>query len=84
MKMSRKALTTIAALSLATMIMQSPKTVLAAPPMPPQPASAGTTISPLSDDIRWVYYVAEDGKRYKRLYNYSNGDWIGEWIYVGG
>lgn len=39
-------------------------------------------IMPLSDDIRYVYRI-KDGKKYKRLYNYSKGMWIGDWIRVG-
>lgn len=35
-------------------------------------------IQPLSDDIRW-YYKEENGKIYRRLYNYTTHSWIGEW-----
>lgn len=31
------------------------------------------------DDIRWVYQVI-DGKLYKRKYNASKDEWIGDWI----
>lgn len=31
--------------------------------------------------IEWRYKI-EDGKVYKRLYNYSTGYWIGDWIYL--
>lgn len=31
-----------------------------------------------SDIIDWRY-KAENGKRYRRLYNYSKKQWIGEW-----
>lgn len=40
------------------------------------------TVMPMSDDIRWVYKTSADGKRYKRLFNYSTGQWIGDWILV--
>ena len=40
------------------------------------------TVMPMSDDIRWVYQTGTDGRRYKRLYNYSTGQWIGDWILV--
>lgn len=40
-----------------------------------------TSIQPRKDDIQYVYKI-EDGKMYKCLYNYSTGEWIGEWIYV--
>ncbi len=39
-------------------------------------------IMPCSDIIQYVYRVTEDGKKYKRLYNYSKGMWIGDWIRV--
>lgn len=38
-------------------------------------------VMPMSDDIRWVY-DSVGGKLYKRLYNYSTANWIGDWIYV--
>jgi hypothetical protein len=31
--------------------------------------------------ISYVYSI-KDNKLYKRLYNYSTGDYIGDWIYV--
>lgn len=30
---------------------------------------------------RWVYKTI-NGRQYKRLYNYSTGEWIGNWIPV--
>ena len=36
---------------------------------------------PLKDDIQWVYKI-DNGKIYRRLYNYSTANWIGDWIYV--
>lgn len=44
-------------------------------------ASREETVMPMSDIISWVFRV-EDGKLYKRLYNHSTWNWIGEWIYV--
>lgn len=38
-------------------------------------------IMPLKDDIRYRYKI-EDGKLYKRLYNHTTLEWIGDWIYV--
>lgn len=35
-----------------------------------------------SDDIQWVFKEI-DGKLYKRLYNYTTHEWIGDWILVG-
>lgn len=43
--------------------------------------SSSSTVSPLSDIIKWRY-KAVNGKLYKRLYNYSKGKWIGDWILV--
>lgn len=83
MKMNKKIITAAAALSLAALILQPAQIVSAASAIPLTTLS-DTTISPLADDIKWVYYTADDGKTYKRLYNYSTGEWIGEWIYVSG
>lgn len=38
-------------------------------------------IAPLKDDIQYRYKI-ENGKLYKRLYNYTVGEWVGDWIYV--
>ena len=35
-------------------------------------------VQPLSDDIRWIFQKRSDGW-YRRLYNFTNGTWIGEW-----
>lgn len=39
-------------------------------------------IMPLSDDIRYLYKKTADGHMYKRLYNFSKGMWIGDWIQI--
>lgn len=44
-------------------------------------AAVEATVQPRKDDIRYRFKI-EDGKMYKRLYNYSTMEWIGEWIYV--
>lgn len=50
--------------------------------MPTQAASLGTaTVQPRQHDIEYRYKI-ENGKLYKRLYDYSTGEWLGEWIYV--
>lgn len=36
---------------------------------------------PQRDDIRWRFTIM-DNKVYKRLYNYSTCNWIGDWIYL--
>lgn len=38
-------------------------------------------IMPMRDAISWAY-ANFNNKLYKRLYNYSTGTWIGEWIYI--
>lgn len=44
------------------------------------PVYTNTTIKEYrKDDIRWVYEV-RDGKVYKRQYNFSKEEWIGNWI----
>lgn len=44
-------------------------------------ASREETVMPMSHAISWMYEV-RDNKIYKRLYNYSTCNWIGDWIYV--
>ena len=47
-------------------------------------AATGTgeeTVQPRADIIEWVYEI-RGNKVYKRLYNTSTGEWIGDWIYV--
>lgn len=39
------------------------------------------TIQPRAHDIQYRYKI-ENGKMYKRLYNYTTQVWIGDWIYV--
>ena len=47
-----------------------------------QAASSAETIArPWKHDIRYVFKI-EDGKMYKRLYNFTTLEWIGDWIYV--
>lgn len=38
-----------------------------------------TTVESRKDNIQYVYEV-RDGQLYKRLYNYSKGTWVGNWI----
>lgn len=42
-------------------------------------ASGGETIEPRAPVIGWIH-KEENGKIYRRLYNYSTGEWIGDWI----
>ena len=39
------------------------------------------SVQPMSQDFSWSYKV-ENGKLYKRLYNQTTDEWIGDWIYV--
>lgn len=50
-------------------------------------ASAATppeeeSIAPQADILTWVYDY-RGTKIYKRLYNNTTGEWVGDWIYVG-
>lgn len=44
-------------------------------------ASTAETVTPRSDDIRYRF-KEENGKLYKRLFNYTRNEWVGDWIYV--
>lgn len=37
-----------------------------------------TRIEPCADEIRYRYKII-DGKVYRRLFNYSKNEWIGQW-----
>lgn len=37
------------------------------------------TVSPCADILEWRYKI-ENYKVYKRLYNRSTGEWVGDWI----
>ena len=43
--------------------------------------SEDTTVSPLSDIIEWRY-KEQNGKLYKRLFNYTKEKWVGDWKLV--
>jgi hypothetical protein len=43
--------------------------------------SEDTTVSPLSDIIEWRY-KEQNGKLYKRLFNYTKEKWVGDWQLV--
>lgn len=38
-------------------------------------------ITPKADKIEYVYKII-NGALYKRLYNYSRNEWVGDWILV--
>lgn len=66
-------LTAIACLSMAAFF--SPVATLSAY------ASTPEVITPRKDDIKWRF-KEENGKLYRRLFNYTTDSWIGEWEYV--
>ena len=39
------------------------------------------TAEPCKDILRWVFDI-RDNKLYKRLYNTSTCNWVGDWIYL--
>lgn len=45
-------------------------------------AEESATIAPYSDDIKWRF-KEENGKLYRRLFNYTTNEWLGQWEYVG-
>lgn len=45
----------------------------------PSVGSTSSVVQPQSDVIDWVYKFI-DGKLCKRLYNYTQEKWIGDWI----
>lgn len=78
MKLKKSVLTMALALSLCA----TPLSVSAAS-SPVEPTNIReSSVSPQSDAIYWRFKI-ENGKIYKRLYNSSNGTYIGDWIYVG-
>lgn len=43
------------------------------------PLTVRESIIPYSHEYEWLYKV-ENGQLYKRLYNKTTGQWVGEWI----
>lgn len=39
------------------------------------------TVSPRADQIEWLYKVVDE-VLYMRQYNYTRGEWVGDWIRV--
>lgn len=46
-----------------------------------QAAALEGDIAPQADTLEWRVKI-ENGKLYKRLYNTSTREWVGDWIYV--
>lgn len=42
---------------------------------------SASIVQPYSDIIKYRFTII-DNKIYKRLFNYSRSEWIGDWIYV--
>lgn len=40
------------------------------------------TVSPQADVLSWIY-MRDGDDVWKRLYNGTTGEWVGDWIYVG-
>lgn len=52
--------------------------------LPVQAAAPGTgTVQPQQDILGWRYKIENGNALYRRLYNYTTGDWIGNWEFVG-
>lgn len=85
MKTKLKSLCTAAVVSCAISLALPVGTVSASEPIPlitGAARSAENSVSPLSDKLIWIPKI-ENGKKYKRLYNLSTKEWVGDWIYVG-
>ncbi len=41
-----------------------------------------TIIAPKSDVLEWKFKI-DNNKIYKRLFNATTDEWVGDWIYVG-
>lgn len=76
-RVTRKLATIVGALCFSLAILASP---IASVPV--QAAPAEDAVMPLSDIIEWRFKI-EGTSLYRRLYNYSTAEWVGEWIYVG-
>lgn len=52
--------------------------------IPAQAALPGgeSVAEPQRDIVEYRYFIFDGNKVYKRLYNYSTGNWVGEWIFV--
>ncbi len=50
--------------------------------VPVEAASGEESFEPAAEILEWVY-AEVDGKRYKRLFNCTTQQWVGDWIYIG-
>lgn len=78
MKNAKKQILTLAGIACFGMsVLCTPMTVLTV-----QAAIPTETVAPCSDYIQYRYKEV-NGKLYRRLYNYTTANWIGNWEYVG-
>lgn len=76
-KLLRKIAAVGGAICLTLTILASPVATMSAQAAPPNNEEA----SPNYAIIEWRYKI-ENGKVYRRLYNYTVNNWVGEWEYV--
>lgn len=76
-RVTRKLSVVAGALCLSLAILASPITSV-----PVQAAPAEDAAMPCADIIEYRYKI-EGHSLYRRLYNYSTANWIGEWEYFG-
>ena len=76
--MTKKLFLILSAVTIVTLV--HPASISAAPCVSHN-VPVSTQVSPQSDDIRYVYKII-NGYTFKRLYNYTTGEWIGAWIWV--
>ncbi len=77
--LKRNFLVGISSISLATMLAFSFNvTSQACEVMPFEEVAESEGIQPRSPIIEWRFKI-EDGKLYRRLYNYTDQCWVGEW-----
>lgn len=77
-RVTRKLAAVAGALCLSLAILASP---IASTPVQAAPAE-DDAVMPCSDYIYWRYKI-EGTSLYRRLFNYSTSNWVGEWLYVG-
>ena len=77
MKNTKKRILTLAGIACFGMsVLCTPASVITV-----EAASPTETVAPCSDIIRYRF-KEENGKLYRRLYNYTMDCWVGEWEYV--
>lgn len=76
-RVTRKLAAIAGAVCLFLTILASP---IASTPVQAAPAQ-DDAVMPCSDYIQWRYKL-EGRSLYRRLYNYSTAEWVGEWEYV--